>query len=103
MNRDEAAAFQAVGIRIETFDEDCGWCGRPSTYVRAEDRYHHKCDTPNLPCWLALSQGRDLKLSEPVATQRKVSHGDSPTSRRHPGRRVSRRELRAQAFADVLT
>ena len=101
MNRDEAAAFQAVGIRIETFDEDCGWCGRPSTYVRAEDRYHHKCDTPNLPCWLALSQGREPGS---VAPQRGVSHRDSPTSPHRPGRRVTRRELRAQALtAEVVT
>ena len=82
MNRDEAAAFQAVGIRVESFDEACGHCGRPSSYVRAEDRYHHKCDTPNLSCWLAISQGREPKHV--------VSHRDSRSDCRRDGRRTHR-------------
>lgn len=67
MNRKQVEALQAVGVRAETFDEACAWCGRPSTYHRQIDRYTHRDSSPHLDCWVALSQGR---TPEPVVSQR---------------------------------
>lgn len=93
MDREQVEWLQAVGVRVETFDENCGWCGKPSTYHRATDRYTHRDGSPHAACWLALSQGREQATVESVVSQR-----DSRASSRRPACRVSRRELRGQAF-----
>lgn len=69
MNREQAIELQQRGIRVPAFDEPCGWCGKPSSYVRACDLYVHDDASDTRTCQLALRQGR---TPEPV-----VSHCDS--------------------------
>lgn len=75
MNRAQCEAWQARGVRFETFSSPCGWCATPSTYVRAEDRFYHDDGSPHADCWLHLSRGDEKP--EPVAAQAKMSHRDS--------------------------
>lgn len=58
MNRRLAIELQQRGIRVPAFDEPCGWCGKPSSYVRACDVYVHDDASDSRACQLALRQGR---------------------------------------------